>query len=83
MLVRTIEDQVQCVAGRITHIDMHYQGLPGSGGVPLALLELTGLTFLSLHGNQVTGTVPATLVQLTGLTALGLEDNQLTAHRRS
>jgi hypothetical protein len=73
-------DQTQCNNnGRITHLNMFGTELPGSAGVPLSLLELTGLTSLHLGGNSLIGTVPAAaLGRLQQLTLLGLEGNNLT-----
>ena len=53
--------------------------MPGSGGVPLALLDLTGLTFLSFYDCSLVGSIPAALAQqLAQLTHLDLEVNDFT-----
>jgi hypothetical protein len=39
----------------IPALDMHYQQLPGSTGVPRALLFLDGLTTLNLYSNALSG----------------------------
>ena len=44
----TFSAKTQCAGGRITYLDMYYQQLPGSAGVPLAL---TGLYHLNLRRN--------------------------------
>jgi hypothetical protein len=49
-----------------------------SGGIPKALMDLTGLTFLGLVANQLVGSIPTAIGQLTGLTDLRLSHNQLT-----
>jgi hypothetical protein len=55
------------------------QGLPGSGGVPVALLDLTGLRLLVLYSNQLQGTIPDALgEQLQQLTVLNLGNNTLS-----
>jgi Leucine-rich repeat (LRR) protein len=70
---------VQCANGRITKLDMANQGLPGSGGIPLALMDLTGLKSLNLGGNKLKGTIPSTIGQLTELNDwLEFCGNQLT-----
>jgi hypothetical protein len=66
------------MSGRITHINIFGQGVPGKAGVPAALLNLTGLTSLHLGGNSLNGTIPAAVGQLRQLTLLGLEANSLT-----
>jgi hypothetical protein len=66
-----------CEGGnRITALVM--PGLPPRGGVPLALLNLTGLVGFSLGGNQLVGTIPSAIGQLVELTDLSLGTNQLT-----
>ena len=53
--------------------------MPGSGGVPLALLDLTGLQFLSLCCSNLQGTIPDALgQQLHQLTYLNLGTNAFT-----
>jgi hypothetical protein len=69
--------QTQCANGHITYIDMGNQGLPGSGGIPLALLDLTGLTHLSLAINFLQGSIPSAIGQLQQLTYLNLDANSL------
>jgi hypothetical protein len=66
------------VKSRITSLDLGNQSLPPSGGIPLALLDLTGLTDLRLDTNQLTGSISSQLAELTGLHVLSLHDNQLT-----
>ena len=59
--------QTQCSAsGRITRLDMDSQILPETRGIPLALLDLTGLTYLDVANNALPVTLPAELVRLTG-----------------
>jgi hypothetical protein len=74
----TFSDQTQCANGRITYIDMSNQGLPGSSGIPLALLDLTGLSSLGLGGNALQLSVPAAIGQLQQLIALDLDSNAFT-----
>ena len=48
------------------------------GSIPLALLNITGLTYLGLSTNQLTGEIPAdVLTRFPGLTTLRLGDNDL------
>jgi hypothetical protein len=68
---------VGCANGRIEHLDLDSQSLPPSGGIPAALLDLTGLTWFGLGVNQLEGTIPSTIGQLTGLAHLDLWDNGL------
>ena len=75
----TFGGQVPCADGRIAHINMGNQGLPASGGIPLALLDLTGLQHLGLGHNNLQGTIPDALgKQLHQLTYLDLGQNALT-----
>jgi hypothetical protein len=67
-----------CTGGRITKLDMFGQGLPPSGGIPLPLLDLTGLTYLALYNNDLLGPIPSALTHLTALTRLNLYNNKLT-----
>jgi hypothetical protein len=69
--------KVVCTDGRITTLDMGDQGMP-SGGLPVALMDLTGLAILSLPGNQLDGTIPSAIGQLTKLTDLELFLTHLT-----
>jgi hypothetical protein len=72
-------DQTHCANGRITIIDMSNQGLPASGGIPLALLDLTGLSGLFLGGSGLQGTIPVAIgTQLQQLTGLDLSSNALS-----
>jgi hypothetical protein len=55
------------------------RGLVRNGSIiPVALLDLTGLTFLSLYGDQFGGTIPSTIGRLRELTYLNLGGNVLT-----
>jgi hypothetical protein len=76
----TFRVKTQCAGGRITAIDMGHQNpsLPGSAGVPLALLDLTGLTLLGLFGAALSNTIPPSLAQLTDLTNLDLGETALS-----
>ena len=48
------------------------------GSIPLALLNLTGLTVLTLSTNQLTGEIPAdVLIRFPGIIKLMLGDNEL------
>jgi hypothetical protein len=73
----TFNGKVGCANGRITHLGMGHENMP-SGSIPLALLDLTGLTYLYLAVSELTGSIPSAIGQLTGLTYLGLGSNQLT-----
>ena len=44
-------------AGRVTHLDLQYNGL--TGRIPTALDSLTNLERLSLYDNQLSGRIPA------------------------
>jgi hypothetical protein len=75
----TFYSKTQCAGGRITYLNMFNRQLPGSAGVPVALLDLTGLTWLGLCCNALSGTIPTELaLKLTGLTVLGLGSNALS-----
>jgi hypothetical protein len=81
----TFHEKVQCyrrpkkhAKSRITSLDLGNQGLPPSGGIPLALLDLTGLVLLRLPENQLVGTIPATIAKLTGLEELVLGSNNFS-----
>jgi len=63
---------VTCNGNVVTKIILSYSDLTGT--LPNSLVNLTGLTELDLHNNQLTGTIP-TLP--TGLTLLDLSYNQL------
>ena len=52
------------------------QGLQGP--IPPEIGQLTNLTYLDLHGNQLTGSIPPEIGQLTNLEHLSLYGNQLT-----
>jgi Leucine-rich repeat (LRR) protein len=69
-------NKVVCTDGRITTLDMGQQDMP-SGGLPVALMDLTGLEFLSLPDNQLDGSIPSTIGQLTKLTFLQLYGSYL------
>jgi Leucine-rich repeat (LRR) protein len=60
-------------------LNMRNQTLPPSGGIPVALLDLKGLTFLHLAINQLEGPIPSTIDRLTALKWLDLRNNQLVA----
>ena len=65
--------RVTCSGNVVTEINLYSSHLTGT--LPNSLVNLTGLTYLGLSGNQLTGTIP-TLP--TGLTWLDLSFNQLT-----
>jgi hypothetical protein len=71
------DKQVGCAKGRITTLRMGHEDMP-SGGIPLPLLDLTGLTSLYLAVSELTGSIPSAIGQLTELTILGLGGNNLT-----
>jgi hypothetical protein len=75
----TFQDPVQCSKeGRITYLQMAGTGLPSAPGIPLPLLNLTGLTVFDLADNQLLGgTIPSQLSQLTALTLLQLAGSRL------
>ena len=62
--------------GRVTHLDLHGNGL--SGVMPPELGNLTNLQSLNLWDNQLSGGIPSELGDLTNLQRLGLWDNQLS-----
>jgi Leucine-rich repeat (LRR) protein len=77
----TFGDKVGCAKGCITSVDMSGQvTLPvaPSGGIPVVLLELTGLTFLNLGGTRLEGRLTSAIGKLTGLTYLSLYDTKLS-----
>ena len=63
-------------AGRVTSLDLDYNGL--TGAIPEALGQLNNLKFLDLGHNELTGTIPEALGQLNNLRGLWLKGNQLT-----
>jgi hypothetical protein len=69
--------KVGCANGRITYLRT-YDGLPGSGSLPLSLLDLTGLTHFDLTYSRLTGSIPSTIAKLSGLVYLDLNKNQFT-----
>jgi hypothetical protein len=70
-------DKTGCTKGRITHLDMGSQAALQSKGMPVALLDLTGLSFLSLGTCGLGGSIPSSIGQLTGLAVLSLAANKL------
>jgi hypothetical protein len=74
----TFWDKVQCANGRITSLAMGAQGMPPSSGIPLALLDLTGLRLLCLDTNRLVGTIPRAISRLPGLRYLDLHANLFT-----
>jgi hypothetical protein len=61
---------------------MGASNMPGSGGIPLVLLDLTGLIFFGLSSNnnfynKLVGSIPDSISKLTGLTTLYLDCNAL------
>jgi hypothetical protein len=73
----TFHQQVGCTNGRITTLSMASQGLP-PGGIPVALMDLTGITYLCLDNNKLVGSIPCTIGQLAELSYLDLGNSQLT-----
>jgi hypothetical protein len=63
---------------RITEFDMGARKMPPSGGIPTALLDLTGLTLIRLGENELLGTIPTAIGQLTALVELVLDDNNFS-----
>ena len=63
-------------AGRVTSLDLDYNGLTGS--IPEVLGQLNNLKFLDLGYNYLTGTIPETLSNLKSLKFLDLSYNALT-----
>ena len=63
-------------AGRVTHLDLQYNGL--TGRIPPELGSLSILAELLLERNKLTGSIPSELGSLSNLTVLGLSGNQLT-----
>ena len=64
------------VAGRVTGLDLAYNGLIGS--LPPVLGSLARLRWLDLGGNDLTGPIPAALGNLANLGSLSLGRNALT-----
>jgi hypothetical protein len=64
--------------GRITYLSFDAQGLPQSGGLPVVLLGLTGLTGFKTDTNNLVGSIPSGIGSLTALTFLSLAGNQFT-----
>ena len=62
--------------GRVTHLDLHSNGLTGE--IPAELGGLTSLVRLELSSNGLTGEIPAELGRLTNLEVLQLFSNGLT-----
>jgi hypothetical protein len=65
---------VQCADGRITRLDMGTQSGPGllpRGGIPLALMDLTGRTYLRFYGSYIIGSVAATPIEYPSLKGNG------------
>ena len=73
----TFNGKTGCANGRITHIDIGYQGLP-KDGVPPTLLALMRLTGIGMRSINLAGTIPLSIVQLKLLTWLDLVGNQFT-----
>ena len=63
-------------AGRVTGLDLDFNGL--TGPLPEALANLSNLESLHLAGNALTGPIPAGLGSLHKLESLGLAFNALT-----
>ena len=76
----TFHGKTQCANRRITYIEVGWgDGLPaGSSKGWVALLDLTGLTYLGLGDSHLTGTIPSALMQLTGLSWLSFSGSNLT-----
>jgi hypothetical protein len=74
----TFDGKVGCANSRITKLSMASQGLPGSGGIPVALLDLTGLEFFDLKVNRLSGTIPSQLTALVNLSLFDVNINHLT-----
>jgi Leucine-rich repeat (LRR) protein len=80
----TFHGKVQCyrrpkkhAKSRITRLDLGNQGLPPSGGIPLALLDLTGLESFQISNNYLTGSIPSSIDQLRSLTYFDVSNNKL------
>ena len=67
---------VTCGGGSVTHLRLDSNQL--SGGIPVELGNLTGLTFLDLGFNQLSGGIPVELGNLTNLAHMRLRNNQLS-----
>jgi Leucine-rich repeat (LRR) protein len=81
----TFHGKVQCyrrhvkiAKSRITTLDFGKQGLPPSGGVPLSLLDLTGLNVFIVSNNDLHGSIPSTIEQLTSLRYMDMSNNNLS-----
>jgi Leucine-rich repeat (LRR) protein len=61
--------------GRVTEIDLNYNGL--SGELPKEIGNLTALTVLHLHGNRISS-IPQEIYNLTSLWVLNIGRNRLT-----
>ena len=57
MQLCVVSDEVRRRRTGITYIDLSLTDLPASGGIPLALLKLTGLAYLSIAVNNLAGTI--------------------------
>jgi len=66
---------VSCVGGRVSRVELI--GERQTGSMPAALGNLTNLTDLSLHTNELSGSIPAELGNLTNMDRLSLVGNQL------
>ena len=62
--------------GRVTELDLNFNGL--SGEIPAELGSLSNLRGLYLHDNSLGGEIPAELGSLSNLTLLNLSDNDLS-----
>ena len=62
--------------GRVTELHLAENRL--AGGVPLALGNLSSLTYLGLHRNQLTGSITGMVGNLANLEVLSLGGNQFT-----
>lgn len=69
---------VNCSKDRITEVSMQGQHLPPDRGVPMALLDLTGMQYLNLNSNSLGGTIPSAMVQLQELVAIEFGANVFT-----
>ena len=63
-------------AGRVTRLELSYNGLTGS--IPPALGNLVNLETLVLQDNALTGSIPSALGSLTNLATLNLGYNELS-----
>ena len=62
--------------GRVTGLDLHYNGLRGS--IPPELGNLKNLQTLDLSDNHLSGSIPPELGNLSSLQSLNLSDNDLS-----